>query len=426
MRNIDLARKYEQYIINQRRYFHENPELTNNEFETVKKIEEELDDIGIPYVEIENGGVLATLEGNKACERSVLLRADVDALAINEADSNLKFKRTCISRNKGIMHACGHDGHIAMLLGAAKILYDKRDEIEGTIYFCFERAEEGGIGYQYILKYIDENQINIDTVYAIHLYSKLESGKLAINEGPVMACNMPFHITIEGKGGHGSRPDLATSPIDAFVDIYTRLSALRLTKIDPFKALTYSIGEVQAGNSQNSIPDSLKFKGTVRTFDRDGAGMIFYDELKKLVDGVCELHGCRAIYTRYNVPSLAVINDNECAGLARDVIGQELGIDSVVSTEPWMASEAFSRYLCMWPGVFVLLGIKNEEKGIGAEHHNAYFDIDETVLYKGAASAATYALEFLKSDIDTSHRKLRGGFNEMMDILNGKKRRINL
>ena len=424
MKNIDLAKKHEEYIIAQRRYFHENPELTNKEFETVRKIAEELDSMGIPYVEIEKGGILAALKGNKDSDRSVLLRADMDALAINEAEENLKCKRTCISKNAGVMHACGHDGHVAMLLGTVKILLEKCNEIEGTVLFSFERAEEGGSGYRHILKYIDENKINVDSVFAIHLYANLESGKLAINDGAVMACNMPFHITIEGKGGHGSRPDLSVSPIDAFVDIYNKMSTIRMTKIDPFKALTYSIGEVTAGNSQNCIPDSLKFKGTVRTFDRDGAGMIFHDEFRKLVDSVCELHGCRAIYTKYGMPGLAVINDKECADFAKKVIGEELGEDSVVSVEPWMASEPFSRYLCMWPGIFALLGIKNEEKGIGAEHHNSYFDLDEAVLYKGSASAATYAIEFLKSDIDTSSRKLKGGYEEMIAILGGKKREV--
>lgn len=420
MKNIDIAKKHEEYIISQRRYFHENPELTYKELETVRKISEELDLMGIPYVEIDNGGILATIKGNKGGSRTVLLRADIDALAIKESEENLKFKRTCISKNEGVMHACGHDGHVAMLLGAAKILLEKRDEIEGTVLLSFERAEEGGNGHRYLLKYIDENKINVDSAFGIHLYANLDSGKLAINDGAVMSCNMPFHITIEGKGGHGSRPDLSTNPIDAFVDIYTMLNAVRLNKIDPFKVLTWSIGEVSAGNSQNVIPDSLNFKGTVRTFDRDGAGLIFYRELKKIVDGACELHGCRAVYTRYDVPGLAVINDKECASFASKVIGAELGEDSVITVEPWMASESFSCYLRMWPGVFALLGIRNKEKGIGAEHHNSYFDIDEDVLYKGAASAATYAIEFLKSGIDTSPRKLKGGYNELIDILNGK------
>ena len=203
-------------------------------------------------------------------------------------------------------------------------------------------------------------------------------------------------MTIRGKGGHGSRPDLSNNPIDAFVDIYNRLNTLRMTKINPFTPLTFSIGEVTAGNSQNVIPEELKFKGTMRTFDREGAGMIFHEEFKKLIDSVCENHRCTAEYTRYTQPGLPVINDEECVALARDAIGKELGIDCLTTAEPWMASESFARFLNKWPGVFAFIGIKNEEKGVGAAHHNPSFDIDEAVLYKGTAAAAAYALAFLQ------------------------------
>ena len=414
MKNVDIARKYEDYIIAQRRYFHENPELSGKEYDTVKKIASELDSMGIPYVEIEEGGILATIRGCRDNGRAVLLRADIDALAVTETDENLKFKRTCKSKNDGVMHACGHDGHTAMLLGAARILLEKREELEGTVYLCFERGEEGGGNGCFILKYLDDNKIHIDTVYAMHLFSKIDSGKLAINDGPMMASMMVFGVTIEGKGGHGSRPDLSSSPIDAFVAIYNGLSAMRLTKIDPYKSLTYSIGSVKAGDAHNIIPQSLSFKGTMRTFDRDGAGMTFHREMKRLIDGVCELYGCRAVYEKYTEPGIPVINDTECAVFARDVLGAELGRDNIINAEPWMASEPFSQFLYMWPGVFAFLGVKNEEKGIGAEHHNPYFDIDEDVLYKGSAAAATYAIEFLKSDIDTSDRKFKGGYREVL------------
>ena len=418
MKTLELARKHEDYMIAQRRYFHEHPEVTYHEYNTLKQIAGELDAMEIPYVEIENGGILATLKGERDNGKAVLLRCDIDALAITESKNNLKRERICRSKNEGIMHACGHDGHIAMLLGTAKILLDKRLELEGTVYLCFERAEEGGNGHYFILKYIHEHQIKIDTAYATHLYSKLDSGKLAINDGVVMACNMVFHVTIEGKGGHGSRPDLASSPIDAFVAICNALNALRLTKIDPNAVLSYSIGEVTAGSSQNTIPDRLHFKGTMRTLDRDGAGMVFHREFKRIIDQTCRHYGCRPIYTKYTLPALAVINDGTCVNFARCVLGEALGQDTLTTVAPWLASEPFGRYLYLWPGVFTLLGIRNEEDGIGAEHHNAYFDIDESVLAKGAASAATYALEFLKSSLDPSSENPVDKFDSLMTLLN--------
>ena len=144
------------------------------------------------------------------------------------------------------------------------------------------------------------------------------------------------------------------------------------------------------------LPEELKFKGTMRTFDREGAGMLFHHEFKKLIDSVCENHGCTAEYTRYTQPGLPVINDGDCVALARDAICKELGNDCLTTAEPWMASESFARFLAKWPGVFAFIGIKNEEKGVGAAHHNPSFDIDEAVLYKGTAAAATYALAFLE------------------------------
>ena len=395
MKTAELAKEYENYIIAMRRHFHENPEVTGKEFHTLETIAKELDSMGIPYVEIPEGGILAALQG-RGSGKAVLLRADLDALAIQEPEENLTGKRVCRSKNDGVMHACGHDGHIAMLLGAAKILLDKREALQGTVYLCFERGEEGGGNVRYILEYLEKEQIHIDSVYAAHLYAEVESGKIAMNDSAMMACNMAFHVTIRGKGGHGSRPDQATSPIDAFVEIYNRLATLRITKIDPFTPLTYSIGEVTAGNSQNVIPGELKFKGTMRTFDREGAGMIFHREFKKLIDGVCELHGCTAEYTRYTLPGLPVLNDADCVALARKAIADELGEDCLMVTEPWMASESFAKFMNRWPGVFAFVGIRNPEKGSGAEHHNPYFDIDEDVLWKGSAAAAAYALHFLE------------------------------
>ncbi|MBQ1255112.1 MAG: amidohydrolase, partial [Clostridia bacterium] len=222
MKNIELAKQYEDYIIGLRRHFHEHPELTGKEFQTLLKVSSELEAMGIPYVEIPEGGILATLTGHTDNGKAVLLRADLDALAIWEPEENLNQKRVCKSQTPGVMHACGHDGHIAMLLGAAKLLQEQKDTFKGTVYLCFERGEEGGGNVRYILEYLEREQVHIDSVYAAHLYAEMESGKIAINDGAMMACNMAFHVTIRGKGGHGSRPDLSNNPIDAFVDIYNR------------------------------------------------------------------------------------------------------------------------------------------------------------------------------------------------------------
>ncbi|MBO7739673.1 MAG: amidohydrolase [Oscillospiraceae bacterium] len=413
MKNIEIAAKHEDYIINMRRYFHENPELSDHEHNTVKTIAAELDSMGIDYVIVEKGGILATVKGATDNGKAVLLRADIDALPVQETPDNLKVGgRTCISKVDGVMHACGHDGHIAMLLGAAKILSEKKIELAGTVYLCFERGEEavGNVGY--IFAYIEKQGIKIDTVYGTHLLATAPSGYMVINDTNMMAGAMAFDITIDGRGGHGSRPDQAVNPIDAFWAIYGGMLSLRVQKIDPYKTLTYSVGKVNAGNAGNIIPQTANFSGSMRTFDQEGAGMTFYNELRNLIDRTCEAYGCRPIYNFYTKPGLPIVNDPELAQFARKVIGAEIGTDIVGEGEPWMASDSYSQYLKQWPGVYAFLGMENAEKGIGAAHHNQAFDVDESVLKLGSAAAATYAIEYLRTDGLMGGRRM--GYREFL------------
>lgn len=404
MKNLEIAKKYEDYMISLRRHFHENPELSGQEFETVKRIDAELTEMGVEHVVIENGGVLATIRGTKDNGKTVLLRADCDALPVLEKD-NLANNRTCWSKVDGVMHACGHDAHTSMLLGAAKVLLEKRDEIEGTVYLCFERGEEFASNFEYIFPYMEKHGIKVDSCFGLHTNVTMETGKIAINDNDVLAGAMAFDITIEGRGGHGSRPDQAINPIDCFTAINTRLQMMRLTMIDPFKTCTYSIGKLNAGIQQNVIPQTLNFAGTMRCFDSDGVGMKFHDEFKRIVDTVCQEYNCKVTYNNYSMPGFATVNDEECARFASKVLAQELGAENICKSEPQMGSESFSYYLKQWPGVFGLLGVHNPEKGTGAANHNERFDIDEASLVYGAACHATYAIEFLKSDFVTTHRK---------------------
>lgn len=412
MTNLELAKKYEQYVIDLRRWFHTYPDMTGEEFGTIKKIRDELDRMGLEYVEIENGGLLGCIRFGTA-ERSVLLRADVDALPVQESEENLVGPRCCKSRKEGLMHACGHDGHTAMLLGALKILLEQKEKIDGTIYFMFERGEEYPDYYKNIFKYMEEHGIDPDSAWGIHLKSDVESGKIAISDGAMMGGSLPFTVTINGKGGHGSRPDLAQSPIDAFVAVYNGLQGMRVRQINPFQALTFSIGKIESGNIGNVIPDSLRFQGSVRMLDRENAGMPFAEEMKHMIDRICDAYHCEAEYTIGN-PGYPVVNDPECAQLARDVIGKEIGKKHVIPAVPWMATDSFAYHLKLWPGVYAFLGIKNEKKGTGADHHNPQFDLDEDVLYLGSASTAAYAIEFLKSGIDNSSKKTPGGYRAIL------------
>ena len=413
MKVYELAKAIQPYVVEMRRYFHEHPELSNFEDKTIERIGEELTKMGIPYEEVPHGGLIGYIEGTKPGKgKTVLLRADVDALPVMENPKNLSCDRVCVSQNPGVMHACGHDGHISILLGAAKILSEHKDEIAGRIVLFFERAEENGGGMPQMLAYLDQHGITADTCYGTHLFAMLESGKVALNTGNTMSTAMGFNVTIHGKGGHGSRPDQANSPIDCFVAIYNALQAGRLTKVTPFKPLTFSVGQLQAGAVGNVIPNDLFFAGSVRLFDRDEVGIPFRDFLKETCEKIAAAYDCTVTFNQLSDPAYPVYNDPECARFAQKVVGAELP-DAVCEVEPWMASESFSRLQKLFPGVFALVGVSNPEKGTGAAHHNECFDLDEDVFPLAVTGAVSYALNFLESDIDTSSRKWKGSMKEM-------------
>ncbi|MDO4690399.1 MAG: amidohydrolase [Fusobacterium sp.] len=404
----------EKYMLDLQKYFHKYPEPSNFEDETVKKIINELENIGIDYIDVEHGGILAFLKG-KNSEKTVLLRADIDALQIEEDEENLSNKKQIISDRKGLCHACGHDGHTAMLLTAIKILYKYKDMINGNIIFMFERGEEGTGNYVYLYKYIRDNNIHIDSSYGIHLYSGLESGKIAINTGNVMSGAITLNFILEGRGGHGSRPDEAINPIDCFVAIYNGMSTLRTRKIIPFTPFTDVIGEVHSGTAGNIIPNTISFNGGARFFEMDEA-IKYKSAIKNMVENISKAYNCKILLADILGPMLPVKNDPECAELARRKISEVLGKEKIIEIEPWMASDSMGYHLALWPGVYSLVGIKNIEKGTGALHHNSKFEIDQDVLKYGAVSSIVYALSFLESDIETS----RSPFiwkDSMLDLL---------
>lgn len=415
MKNIETAKKYQDYMVAARRHLHENPELSGQEFETVAFIKAELDKMGVDYIEVENGGVLATIKGpaEKDSGKTVLLRADCDALPVLEKE-NLNNTRCVWSKKPGVMHACGHDGHTAALLGAAKVLLEKKDEIEGTVILCFERGEEMAGSVKYIFAYMEKNGYKIDSCFGMHVDLGVETGKIAVNDTNALAGAFGFDITIEGQGGHGSRPDRAESPIDCFLAIYQRMQTLRLTKVNPFTPATYSVGKLVSGIQGNVIPQTLNFAGTMRYYD-DSAVDEFKTEFKYIVDSICAAYHCKPTYNNFGAPGFATVNDPECAQFARKVFADELGEENVIQIEPLMGSESYSQYIKQWPGCFAFLGVHNPDKGTGAANHNERFDIDEDALSVGAACHATYAIEFLKSDFVTTHNE-KYPFSELLKI----------
>lgn len=397
----EKSEKYFNYTVKIRRQIHENPELSGREEKTVGLICKELGEIGIDYVNVNKGGVLAFIEGKKELDnpKTILLRADIDALALDEPDTNLETQRQCTSKKPGLMHACGHDGHTAMLLTVGKILNEERENFAGRVILCFERGEERGKNYPYLMAYIDQEAIDIDGSYAIHVDPAYESGVMAIKAGNVNAAGMFFDVTIKGEAGHGSRPYMANNPLDCFVELYESLKNYRMTKLSPFEPFSYSVGAVDMGTSYNQIPERLRFKGSARFFDRD-IGYKFHHDFRALILNKVMANKCRVVFHTFTKPHFPIINDEAMAELAMGVMADELGEDFVAEASPSMGSDSFSVYTAQWPGIYLMLGIANKGKGTGAALHSEKFDLDEDALKNGVAATCRFVVEFLNSKIE--------------------------
>lgn len=395
MKTIDMLRPYEAQMIADRRWLHENPELSGQETETIAYITRALEALGLDIHTVPDGGVIGVLEG-QADGPCVLLRADVDALPIKESEENLAQVRCCVSQKAGVMHACGHDAHVAMLLGAARALAAQRAQLAGRVLFVFERAEEiGGKGYlENLLPYIDAH-FAVDACYATHVRWDIPAGKIAVPQDIAMGGAFGFDVTICGRGGHGSRPDLAVSPIDCFCEIHQQINSLRMREIEPEQVLTYSLGCVQAGEKSNAIPDTLRFAGTVRTYDTQHAAERFAEGMRRIIDHACAAHGCTPQYTHFSRPIYETRNNADAAAFTAKAVAQHVGADALATCRPWMASESMGAYLKLWPGVLTFTGIRNEALGSGANHHTPQFDVDEAALLPGAAAACAFAWEML-------------------------------
>lgn len=388
------------YAVRLRRYFHENPECGPDEqIETMAYIEKELDKMQIRHIRVENGGIFAFIDGSEE-GKTVLLRTDIDALPILENETNLKEKRVCISKRKGVMHACGHDAHIAMLLAEASILNEIKDCIKGHIVLMFEEGEEGYFNIQWLCRAIEKMKLKIDTCYATHVRWDVPAGKIVCCDRTSMSGVYHYNVIIKGNGGHGSRPDLSHSPVDCFNEIYNVLQGLKMKYTAPDSTLTWSVGRIEAGVAYNVIPEKLEFRGTIRYMDIK-SGKCFWNEFKNAIESICKLYYCRAEFLN-TIILLPVVNYPKCVEVFKRSVNKYLGKDELYKTPPWMASESFSVLTAMYPGVHTFTGIKNDELGCGANHHTPEFDLDEKGMINGIGAAVGYVLEFLNSNTDLS------------------------
>ena len=407
------AQKNFDYMVRIRRHMHEYPEMTGQEFETLEFIKKELDALGIEYVEVPDGGIVGQIHGGKP-GKTVLMRADMDALPIQENTKNLCCDKLCVSKNDGISHACGHDSHTAMLLGEAKILNEHKDELNGNIVLCFERGEEGGGQIANLLPYIVETmKLPIDTCIATHVKWDVPAGQVSAEPGAVFSGGYGFAIRLKGLAGHGSRPDLAHSVLDCFNSIYNHMNMIRMKYVSPTDILTFSVGSVHCGTAMNIVPDELVFDGTIRTFNVAGAGASFMKQFKEVLEAECKLNQCTYEIISMKDPLFENYNNETCSEIARNAVKKYMGEEALAKAQPWMACESMQAYLKYWPGVITFTGIQNPKLGTGANHHTPEFDLDEKGMIYGAAAAIGYVVDFLNYEGEIPFTPYKGNIREL-------------
>ena len=385
---LSLAKTAEPRIIDIRRDLHRHPELSWQEERTTAVIEAELAALGIPARRFTGRtGLIGTLRGGKGeGGGTVLLRADMDALPIPE-QSGLPFA----SENAGVMHACGHDAHSAMLLGAARILRGLRHTFSGEVRFLFQPAEEISAGSAFAIE--QGAMEGVQAVFGLHVWGDFDAPYFSIQDGSRMASCDNFRLTVRGKAAHGSAPQQGVDAVVAAAATVMQLQTVVSRMSDPRVPLVITVGQIQGGKRFNIIADTVEMVGTVRTHDK-----AMRAQAEGLIRRVCEhtaaVYGatCELDY-EYLAPPL--INDPALSALARSAAARLFGEGSLRNIPPQMSSEDFATYLERAPGVFAFVGGRNEALGFTAANHNERFSIDESVLMRGAALHAQFALDFL-------------------------------
>ncbi|HEY6326351.1 MAG TPA: M20 family metallopeptidase [Candidatus Cybelea sp.] len=364
-------------LVRYRRHFHAHPELSLEEHETAAFIERELRGFGFDAIRSGVGktGVLATLPGGRPGPVT-LLRADMDALPVEEL--NDVSYRSC---NAGVMHACGHDAHMAILLSAARALRDRKDEVSGTLVFCFQPGEEGLAGNKLM---IDDGALenpHVDRTFALHVYSGLEAGKVGIRDGPFFASSDRFDIELIGKGGHGAMPHAAVDPVVGAAQLVTMLQTVASREISPRHPVVVTVGALHAGTTFNVIPERAHLQGTVRAFDADVRKGL-PERIERLIRGVCE--ALRLEYRfDYHWGYPPTVNDAAVNAAVRDVGRRVVGAEKLVDPHEivmWSEDMAFMQQ--QRAGTYFLVGSRGPSVGAQPQH-SARFDIDERALEIG-------------------------------------------
>ncbi len=388
---LEEVKALEPRIIELRRKVHRYPELAYHEVATARLVAKELGAVGIEVrTKVGGTGVLGMLKGARP-GKVVGLRADMDALPVQEM-VELPFK----SRVKGVMHACGHDSHVAMLLGAAMLLAKNRRDLCGTVKFMFQPAEEhGGRGgaKPMIEDGVMENP-KVNYVFGLHISNRVSSGAFGIRGGAAMAAPDAFKITVIGKGGHGSSPHETIDPIFISAQVIVALQGISSRMIDPVKPFVISVCSIHSGTKSNIIPDDAILEGTIRTLD-DATRKKAVASVRQVAQTVCRAFGAACKVEFIEDPYPITYNDLKVTKEVAEILGRIDGM-KVTEMDPILGGEDFSRFLQKAPGTFYYLGTGNSKKGCVYPNHSSKFKVDEDVMKYGSVSLATLALEFAK------------------------------
>ncbi len=391
-----LSKEYLSEITNIRRHIHQNPELSEQEFMTSDFIASKLKEFGIEYKQgMAKTGIVGLIRGSKQRttnneQRVVALRADMDALPIEEKNE-IDYR----SKNKGVMHACGHDVHMACLLGAAKILNELKNEFEGTVKLIFQPSEEKypGGAIQMIKEGVLENP-KPDVVIAQHTLPEMEAGRIGLKNGKFMASTDEIYITVKGKGGHAATPNMVIDAVLIASHVVIALQQIVSRNANPIIPTVLSFGRIYSDGRTNIMPDEVKIEGTMRTFDEDWRKDI-QDKINKISKSVCEgMGGSCEVFIDKGYPFL--VNDDKVTDRLRANAKDYLGESNVEELNVRMTAEDFSYFSQQIPSTFYRLGVGNKAKGITSNLHTSTFNVDEKSLEKGMGLMAWFAINELQ------------------------------
>lgn len=387
MNFLQKANNIKEEVIGIRRDLHMYPELDFELFRTSKKVKEFLDKENIEYYETAKTGICALIKGNG--DKTVALRADMDALPIQETN-DIEYA----SKSENKMHACGHDVHTAILLGATKILNSMKGELNGNIKLLFEPAEETTGGAQIMINEGALNNPEVDAIFALHVEPEIQVGKIGIKRDVVNAASNPFTIKIIGKGGHGAYPHRSVDPIVIASNVITTLQNVVSREISAVYPAVISIGTIKGGTAQNIIPESVEISGIIRTMTLEHRKYV-KDRLVEITEGICSSMRAKCeIQIEESYPCL--YNDDNTVDILQNAAADIMGKENIIALKhPAMGVESFAYFSLKKPSAFYFLGVRNEANDVMYPLHNSKFDVDEECLVTGIALQCKAAVDFL-------------------------------